>query len=242
MVASAALAQGRSMSTVVVAGASGGLGTSTAAAHLCWRAAPTMGCLVDSTYGSIDVTTGLDHVVGPRWDAFCRLEGPANGAAILSALPSTSRYAVLAGGVQTPPPDVVTTVVESLAEHADLLVVDAGSVDVLDQSWLTTADALVLLAGVGVRHLADVDRVTERLAEAALPVHLVTRGPRRRASLGEQVAWHTGFPLLGHWADDPAVARDLERGVPPGRHTHGFDPMADRLLTTLASGTLGRTA
>ncbi len=292
---------------VGVLGASGGLGTSTAAAHLAWRAARRRTVLVDASPagGALDVHVGIDHLPGPRWSAFARLRGAADGAAVLAALPRTERYAVLAGDAGPPPPAVLGSVVRGLVADGDLVVLDLGVLVAGAEPPATTDAAaaapgtgttgtrhletpnpgtatpdavtpgmaalgtglvagcggtLVAVAGLGVRHLADLERLLgqllpgtgprlDRSSSARAPswgagvrpldagprVVLLTRGPARLGDLAEEVAAHVGWPLLAHWADEPRVRADLEHGIPPGARSHGLDAAADR-LSALAAG------
>ncbi len=217
---------------IAVIGASGGLGCSTAAAHLAARASARPVCLLDgdTDAGAVDVTAGVDHVLGPRWGDFGGLRGRADGAAILSALPAGSRYAVLAGGRGGAPAEVVQAVVAGLRQICGLVVVDVGRHRNLTPELLRPDDLVLVLTGLGVRHLADLDRISDDVGELAAPVHLITRGPKGLGHLGEVVATHVGLPVLGHWSDDAGVARDLERGVSPGARRRGFDALADAAL------------
>lgn len=228
---------------IAVVGASGGVGCSTAAAHLAARAPAEPVCLVDGDTGAgaVDVTAGLDHVPGPRWGDFGRLRGQADGEAIMAALPSGRRYAVLAGGRGGASTVVVRSVVVGLRRACGLIVIDVGRLAVLPPDLLAPDDLVLVVTGLGVRHLADLDRIGGDLGELAAPVHLLTRGPRSLAHLGEVVSTHVGLPVIGHWADDPAVARDLERGVAPGTRRRGLDTVADAALA-LARPDLRRSA
>ena len=228
-----------------VLGASGGVGATTVAAHLAWRSPAPVTVLADAAptgRGALDVHVGIDHLPGPRWPAFSRLRGAADGAAVTTALPRTSRYAVLSGSSAAPAPPATVTraVLVGLADHADLLVLDLGSGLLSVQPALDLCTTVVVVAGLGVRRLADLDQVAADLhrradLSAAGEVVLLTRGSRRLTDVADEVSLHVDLPLLGHWADEPRVAADLERGIPPGEHTHGLDALADRLLHPVAS-------
>lgn len=217
---------------IAVVGASGGLGCSTAAAHIAARSPARPVCLLDADTeaGAVDVTAGLDHVLGPRWGDFGGLRGRADGAAILSALPSGSRYAVLAGGRGGAPTEVVQAVVTGLRDCCGQVVVDVGRLANLIPGLLRPEDLVLVLTGLGVRHLADLDRISDDVRELVAPVHVITRGAKSLSHLGEVVATHVSLPVLGHWSDDAAVGRDLERGVSPGARRRGFDVLADAAL------------
>ena len=228
---------------IAVVGASGGVGCSTAAAHLAGRFPSGRVCLLDaeSRTGAIDVTAGLEHVPGPRWGDFEGLRGRADGLAILQALPSSSRYAVLAGGRGGAPPEVVEAVLAGLRDACDLVVLDVGRLSGLPPGILRADDLGLVLTGLGVRHLADLDRIVDDLELLPAPFQLVTRGAKGLALLGQVVSTHVGLPVLGHWADDAGVPRDLERGIAPGARSRGFDRLADAALTAVRPA-LGRSA
>lgn len=230
-----------------VMGASGGLGTTTAAAHIAWCAAAAETVLLDAdpSRGAVDVQVGVEHLPGPRWNDFSRLRGTTDGPAVAAALPRTSRYAVLAAGPAPPrgavSESVVMSVVDGLARHTDLLVMDLGSDLPHRVPLLARCHLLVVVTGLGVRRLADLDRLTfdltsaDEVSDGGVPAaHLLTRGARRHVDLGEQVATHANLPLLGHWPDDQRVAADLERGIPPGERTHGLDTIT-RTIVDLAT-------
>lgn len=215
-----------------VLGASGGVGTSTVAAYLAWRARPTGVVLVDGdpAKGAADVVAAVEHLPGMRWGDFGGLRGRADGAAIVRALPATSRYAVLAGGGAPVGLAQVEAVLDGLRGSASVLVADLGCPLPSAATLLPSCAALLLVTGLGVSHLADLERVAEDLPGLLDHCRLLTRGPRRRAGLTAAVAGHVGLTALGHWADDPRVPSDLEHGRPPGESSRGLRDLADRFL------------
>jgi hypothetical protein len=228
---------------IAVVGASGGVGCSTVAAHLAWAAHADRACLVDADLdgGAIDVTVGVDHVLGPRWGDFGSLRGTADGAAILDVLPRTSRYAVLAAGHGGAPPEVVQSVLTGLREACGFVVLDVGRPANLRRELLGPDDLVLVITGLGVRHLADLARAADDLSALTNPVQLLTRGPKGLGDLGDSVSAHVGVPILGHWPDDPRVIRDVERGLAPGERARGFERLAVAALG-LAGPAFARSA
>lgn len=216
------------MSIVIsVVGASGGVGTTTLAALLAWVAgvnAPTVLVDADPRIGAIDVTCGVEHVDGLRWPDLSALRGSADGPALVARLPRTTRYAVLASAGPDVPAEVVRGVVDALATAADTVVLDAGRTP--DPGLLDRSDVVLVVTGLGVRHLADAERAVDRVGRTR-PTLLVTRGSRRLARLAAPLAAHLGLEHVTHWSDDPRLPRQLEVGLAPG--TRG-DRQADRIL------------
>ncbi|WP_157635524.1 hypothetical protein [Nostocoides japonicum] len=179
-----------------VLGASGGVGTSTAAAHLAWRAARGSTVLVDAhpATGALDVHVGIEHLPGPRWSAFQRLRGETDGAAVVSALPRTGRYAVLAGDGRPPPPAVLESVLCGLRDVADLLVLDLGAGLPSGRVAVTHCAAVVVVAGLGVRRLADLDQVAADLHRTpeAPAVRSDAAGAPRRGVISSGVPGEVG--------------------------------------------------
>ena len=233
--------------TIGVLGASGGVGASTLAAALAWRAGRHgEAVLVDGHLGGggIDVTAGVEHLPGLRWGDLADLRGAAG--AVRDELPEDRGVRVLAAGrgaapQRRPVPDrSVLDVVDALA-LAGTLVLDLPRDGSLRERLVERCSLVLVVAALHVRGLADADAAVEALldlteAPTAAEVALVTRGPRARAELAEVVEQHLGIPHLAHLADEDRVARAAERGEWPGeRHTR-LGETADRLLAPGPAG------
>jgi hypothetical protein len=239
-----------------VLGASGGLGASTLAAALAvaaTRELTTSGLppavAVDGALGGggLDTTACVEHLPGLRWPDLAGVRGEVCGADLVVELPRCAGGArVLAAAPGAPPPqEVVSSVVQAVRAAAGLVVVDlpgAGAGpgqggDGATEPLLDACDAVLLLAGVTPRHLADaVARQTSlapRLPDGA--VLLVVRGGPRGRGLATAMADHLGLALAGCWRDDRRVVLDAERGRTPGEGPRsGLASLSGLLLERVA--------
>ncbi len=227
-----------------VLGASGGVGASTLAATLAWRAGRRgQTVLVDGHLGGggIDVTAGVEHLPGLRWGDLAELRGRADG--VLAELPEDRGVRVLAAGRGSAPqrrsvPDrAVLDVVDTVAAAATV-VLDLPRGGSLCERLVERCGVVLVVAGLHVRALADLDAAVEVLLDvpetAPAEIALVTRGPRAGAGLAEVVEGQLGLPHLAHVADETGVARAAERGEWPGeRHTRLRDTV-DGLLDVVS--------
>ena len=109
-----------------------------------------------------------------------------------------------------------------LATGAARLVVDLPLWSPALPAVLALGPLVVLLAGLRTRALADADAAVTFLLDQAeaqptsIDLRLVTRGPRARNEVLDDVVAHLGIAHLHHLGDDPLVPRDAERGLFPG--------------------------
>jgi hypothetical protein len=240
-----------------VLGASGGLGASTLATALAVAATRDLtasglpaAVAVDGALGGggLDTTACAEHQPGLRWPDLADVRGEVCGADLVAELPRCAGGArVLAAAPGAPPPqEVVSSVVQAVRAVAGLVVVDlpgTGSAGAepggggAAEPLLDACDAVLLLAGVTPRHLADAVATRTRLA-ARLPdgaVLLVVRGGPRSRDLATAMADHLGLALAGCWRDDRSVVLDAERGRAPGeRPRSGLASLSGRLLERMA--------
>jgi hypothetical protein len=233
-----------------VLGASGGLGTSTLVAALAVAATRELAAAglppavaVDGALGGggLDTTACVEHLPGLRWPDLAGVRGEVCGADLVAELPrSAGGTPVLAAAPGAAPPQgVVSGVVDAVRAAAGLVVVDLPGAgpepggDGATDPLLDACDAVLLLAGVTPRHLADAVATRSRLA-ARLPdasVLLVVRGGPRSRDLATAMADHLGLALAGWWRDDRRVVLDAERGRTPGEGPRsGLASLSGRLL------------
>lgn len=219
--------------SVLVVGASGGVGASCVAAALALEAARRTGssALVDLHLdgGGIDVTVGVEHVPGPRWPDLLRVRGEVDGESLVRILPRQGSCGVLAADGRrwwaSPDTRVRTTVVHAVLEslrHSGVgVVVDCPAARV--PPVVQPGDLVVVVASTTVRGLADLDALCGRLVDGDNPplgsgrLRLLTRGAPAPPGLLDAVAEQVGAPVLVHVGDDRRVVRDLARGEWPGR-------------------------
>lgn len=218
-----------------VVGASGGLGASTLVCALArrWsdRGGLSVGVDADLFAGHLDVTACLEHVPGLRWADLAQARGGLDGARLVRQLPREEGPPVLGGAAAGPVESLLSSALGGLAQAVGLVAVDVGRSEPALQAVLPRCDAVVILAGLTVRQLADADVVIGRVLQRCPDGWLVTRGTRARDELSDAVAAHVDLPLAAHWAADPHVVRDAERGSAPAAHGRSrLAALADRVL------------
>ena len=236
---------------VLVVGCSGGLGASTLSLAVGRRLAATgPGAVVvdlDLDRGGLEVTAGVEHVPGRRWDELRDVRGRIPPDLLLASLPVDDGCHVLSarGGASTRPPErAVLDVLDTLRASRARVVVDVPASSPSMPALLGAGGLVVLLVSLSTRGLADADAAVSRLTAAADPLgaphpamvadraglrpsstvrpeldlRLVTRGPHPGARVRDDVVAHLGVPHLHHLPDDRAAPREAEKGMFPGTH------------------------
>lgn len=225
---------------VAVVGASGGLGASTLALAVGRRLAatgpPAAVVDLDLTRGGLEVTAGVEHLPGRRWDDLRGVRGRVPPDLLIPSLPVEAGCCVLSarGGRAAGVPDrAVLDVLDSLADASVRVVLDVPATSPLLLEVLRREPLVVVVLGLRARALADADACVERLLDLTgerggergadgagggrgPDLFLVTRGGRARAEVLDDVVGHLGVTHLHHLLDDSQVPRDAERGVFPG--------------------------
>ncbi|MBR7743388.1 hypothetical protein KC207_08810 [Phycicoccus sp. BSK3Z-2] len=231
---------------VAVVAASGGLGASTLALAVGRRLAatgpPSLVVDLDLDGGGLDVTAGVEHLPGRRWPGLAGARGRLPVEALVGSLPTEDGCSLLAGGGPGRPPPAARTVEDVLASSVagrHRLVLDCPRASAHLAAVLDLVPLVLVVLGLRTRALADADALVDRLLggdDRATPgpdVRLVTRGPRPRAELLDDVVGHLGVSHLGHLGDDPRVVRDAERGLWPGTGRDEVRVLADRVVEVL---------
>src|SRR6478736_3142038 len=226
-----------------VVGASGGLGASTLALAVGRRLAatgpPSVVVDLDLLRGGLEVTAGVEHLPGRRWDDLRHARGRVPPEALLPLLPAEEGCAVLSARGGAPPgvPEVAARdVVAALAHGPARVVLDLPLASPVLPHVLAGGALVVLLVGLRTRALADADAAVSRLLdgpeapEVPPDLRLVTRGGRA----GTDAVDH-GVAHLHHLADDPHVSRDAERGLFPGTGRDGIRRCADAVVAAVAA-------
>jgi septum formation inhibitor-activating ATPase MinD len=201
---------------------------------------------LDLTGGGIEVTVGIEHVPGLRWDGLTAVEGGLEPEQLRAALPQLADVAVLsAGRGEGVPATAVSDVLHALCSGRHPVVVDLPRTSPQATKALAWAELVVPVVGLRVRQLADADLLVTRLmarwpsrgaAGDGRPqsgVAFMTRGRAPREDVLEAIEEHLDVAQLGHWPDDGAVVRASERGDWPGTRgtTRG---VAEDILVALA--------
>lgn len=229
-----------------VVGASGGLGASTLALAVGRRLAatgpPAVVVDLDLLRGGLEVTAGIEHLPGRRWDDLRHVRGRVPPEALLPVLPGEEGCLVLSARGGAPPavPEVAARdVVSALAAGPARVVLDLPLASPLLPHAAGLGGLVVVLVGLRTRALADADAAVSRLldgpeAPAAPPdLRLVTRGGRAGTDVVDEVVAHLGIAHLHHLADDPHVPRDAERGLFPGTGRDGIRRCADAVVAAV---------
>lgn len=224
---------------LAVVGGSGGIGASTLAAALAYRAAQSgrRAVLVDADPlgGGIDLLVGAERVAGWRWHRFARASGQLGD--LRSVLPSVDGLDLVSMGRQTAPElarEPASAVVGSLRRSHELVVVDAGRGGGAGSAECRRAATIsALVVGCSVRSLAAAQQV---LSDWVGPEPRLVARRHRHGSVEPQVlAEKLGLVLAGVVPDEPALAAAAELGEPPGRggRRRGFGRACGELLSGL---------
>ena len=229
-----------------VVGASGGLGASTLALAVGRRLAatgpPSVVVDLDLLRGGLEVTAGVEHLPGRRWDDLRHVRGRVPPATLLPLLPAEEGCAVLSARGGAPPgvPEVAARdVVAALAGGPARVVLDLPLASPVLPDVLAGGALVVLLVGLRTRALADADAAVSRLLDGpeapGVPpdLRLVTRGGRAGTDVVDEVVAHLGVAHLHHLPDDPHVSRDAERGLFPGTGRDGIRRCADAVVAAV---------
>ena len=212
-----------------VIGGSGGVGASVLAASIAVRAAQAglrPVCLDgDRLGGGLDVTLGLEQERGVRWPDLAGARGSIDGPELFRRLPSADGVRVLsfdsARDVQLTA-EILRDVLLALSSAADLVVVDLPRPDhEIYAALAPSLDAMVLLAGSGIRDLACASAIAGHLIETCPDVWLCLRTSGKGSHFADTVAGALDLPLLAVVREEPSLAADVLHGIPPGSSAKG---------------------
>lgn len=227
---------------LAVIGASGGLGASTLAAGMAWRAhdrsTSTLLADLDPYGGGLDLVLGIESEPGWRWDQLAEVSGGVSDLA--ERLPCCEGLPVLSGGrdrpVRTPGAAAVTDVVGSArADHA-LVVADLGHRGGEVASIVAhDADAALVLVRDDVRGVAAAAGLLDADPGVAWQV-LVRRGPGSDGLPEDAIAEVLARPVAGTLPYDRSLRTAALQGVPPGPGAgRAWRRQLDRLLDLTVS-------
>lgn len=208
-----------------VSGASGGVGASCLVAALGLRGRrrglSCVGIDLRRFGGGLDVVFGADHETAVRWGDLTRARGRLDIPELLRHLPRGDGLPLVShdrDDAARPDPEAVAAVVEGLAGHVDLVLVDlpapaetdfAAAVSLLHEGLIVCGSGPTQLAAAGVH--------ARVLAEQAIPWSLVQRVDRHSSEqLPTLVCEALGLPVLALLRHDDRVDADLRRGRVPG--------------------------
>lgn len=230
-----------------VSGASGGVGASCLVGAIGVRGLRrglTCACVDLRRFGGgLDVVLGADHERALRWPDLTRARGRLDIAQLWQHLPRGDGLPVVSHDRDASlelDPEAVAAIVDGLASHCDLVVVDlppsassefAAGVALLHEG--------LVVAGCGPSQLAAAGVHVRAVRDHELPWSLVQRVDRRaHASLPATVSEALGLPLAAVLPDDDRVVADLRRGRTPGARgplAEAADAVLDSTLAPLRS-------
>ena len=228
-----------------VVGGSGGVGASVLSAAIAVRAARAglrAACLDgDRLGGGLDVTFGIEQESGVRWPDLAGASGRIDGPELLRRLPSVDAVPVLSFDRARDvllAAEIAPEVLQALSEAVDVLVVDLPRPDhEIFAELAPSLDALVLLAGSGIRDLAGASAIAEHLIRACPHVWLCLRTSGKGSHFADTVAAALDLPLLGTVREEPSLATDMLHGIPPGSSAKGaLAAAADQVLARCVVG------
>lgn len=221
---------------LAVLGGSGGVGASTLAAALAWRASDRgrSVALVDADRlgGGIDLLMGAEREPGWRWPRFAAADGVLGELG--EFLPMVDGVTVLSmarGPDLELGRDPLAAVLASLRRTFDLVLVDAGrSGSAAAREALRLAGRTLLVVGGCVRGVAAAGEVLRAFAPPATEV-VVRRLPGVRVP-DEAVEEALGLPVVARLRHDPRLVIAAERGERPelSRRRDGLGRVCDLLL------------
>ena len=207
-----------------VLGGRGGAGASTLAAGAAVAAARSGADVLlvdaDPAGGGLDLLLGLESRPGLGWPDLRRVSGVLRGSLLRDGLPQDAGLRLLGWGAEPAeglPVAALEAVLDAGRRSQDLVVVDLPrSADPATVAALWRLDLLLLVVPAEVRAAATAATTVARVGPDAGAAQLVVRGPAPTGLTVEAVADAVGLPVVAVWPDEPGLAVDADRGVPPG--------------------------
>ena len=234
-----------------VVGGQGGAGATTLAAALARTSAArgraTLLVDADPFGGGIDLALGLESADGDRWAQLLG-ESPAVRwrSGFLDRLPVRAGLHLLAPDRDQPTPlpaDAVQRVLEEGRRRCGLVVVDLPrTVDAVSAAALSAAQQVYVVVPAQVRAVAAAAQLAGALRAVATDVQAVVRGPAPSGLSIQAIARSLALPVAGTLRVEPGLARDYERGVPPGQPRGPLVRLCAQLLDQLVAAERGAAA
>jgi secretion/DNA translocation related CpaE-like protein len=210
---------------ICVVGGSGGVGATTLAAGLAFVAARTQRTMLidaDPRSGGLDLLMGAERIPGWRWPRLAGARGHLGD--LTGQLPSVEDVDLLSMARNESPPSwelraeqMKAVLSSTMRSHAVTVVDLSRTLGSTGREALRRAELAVLVVRDDVRGVAAGYEVARQLAGECARRGLVVRQGRSRLLEPRLVASGVDWPLLGSFADDPALLLGAERGDPPAR-------------------------
>lgn len=228
---------------ICVIGGQGGAGATTLAAALGRTAGAngTSTLLVDADPfgGGLDLALGLESAAGDRWPQLMTGNDPDAGvtSGFIERLPVRGGLRLLATDREEAVALTTTAMNGALAEgrrRCRLIVVDLPRrLDGASLAALSVASRVYLVVPAQVRAVAAAAQLAAALRSEAGDVRAVVRGPAPSGLSLQAITRSVGLPLAGAIRAEPGLARDYERGVPPGQPRGPLARLCAELLDQL---------
>ena len=228
---------------ICVMGGQGGAGATTLAAALGRTAAangtPTLLVDADPYGGGLDLALGLESAAGDRWPQLMTGNDPDAGVSggFIERLPIRGELRLLATDRDEPVTLTATAMSGALAEGqrgCALVVVDLPRrLDDATLAALSEASRVYLVVPAQVRAVAAAAQLASALHGSGADLRAVVRGPAPSGLSLEAITRSVGIPLAGAIRAEPGLARDYERGVPPGQPRGPLSRLCAELLGQL---------
>jgi secretion/DNA translocation related CpaE-like protein len=210
---------------VCVMGGQGGGGATSLAIALgrCASARRVSTVLIDGDPfgGGIDLALGMESASGDRWPQVVPDATGGVATGFIHRLPARSGLRILATDRDEPfaiSQTAITAVLAEAQSSCELVVADLPRcVDASTGTLLAAASCTYLVLPAQVRAVAAAVQLAALLVERCPDVRAVVRGPAPSGLSLDAVTRSLRIPLAGAIRAEPGIARDYERGVPPGQ-------------------------
>ncbi len=129
---------------------------------------------------------------------------------------------------------MVRRVLQEGRRDCELVIVDVPrSLDPAAVAALSLARRVYLVVPAQLRAIAAANQMCRTLRAVAADVRAIVRGPAPSGIAPSGIARTMGIPLAGQIRAEPGLARDYERGVPPGQPRGPLGRLCTQLLDEL---------
>jgi secretion/DNA translocation related CpaE-like protein len=219
---------------VCVMGGQGGGGATSLAIALgrCASARGISTVLIDGDPfgGGIDLALGMESASGDRWPQVVPNAAGGVTTGFLHRLPARNGLRVLATDRDEPfaiSETAMTAVLAEARSSCELVVAD------LPRRVDAASSCTYLVLPAQVRAVAAAAQLAALLTERCADVRAVVRGPAPSGLSLDAVTRSLRIPLAGAIRAEPGIARDYERGVPPGQPRGPLARLCSALLDQL---------